>query len=146
MPGAGIKAINKRIRSVRSTQQITKAMKMVAAAKLRRAQDRLLAGRPYAGKLATLLEHLAAAGGGSHPFLVARPVRKRLFVVVTSDKGLCGAYNLNVIKLAQAGLEKSRDEGIETAGHLRHAIEEFKAARQAKAAPRAEPATEPARG
>ncbi len=115
MPGAGIKAINKRIRSVRSTQQITKAMKMVAAAKLRRAQDRLLAGRPYAGKLATLLEHLAAAGGGSHPFLVARPVRKRLFVVVTSDKGLCGAYNLNVIKLAQAGLEKSRDEGIETA-------------------------------
>jgi F-type H+-transporting ATPase subunit gamma len=113
VPGAGIKAINKRIRSVRSTQQITKAMKMVAAAKLRRAQDRLLAGRPYAEKLAGVLSHLAESGEGTHPLLATRPVvRKRLYITVTSDKGLAGAYNMNVIKVAQAGIEKGRREGI----------------------------------
>jgi F-type H+-transporting ATPase subunit gamma len=112
VPGAGIKAINKRIRSVRSTQQITKAMKMVAAAKLRRAQDRLLAGRPYAEKLAGVLGHLADSGEGSHPLLAARTVRKRLFITITSDKGLAGAYNMNVIKVAQAEIEKGRREGV----------------------------------
>jgi len=114
--GAGIKAINKRIRSVRATQQITKAMKMVAAAKLRRAQTRLLAGRPYAGKLSGLLGHLAESGLGGHPLLEARAtVKRRLYVVATSDKGLCGGYNLNVIKLAQAGLDDSRRQGLEVA-------------------------------
>jgi len=114
--GAGIKAINKRIRSVRATQQITKAMKMVAAAKLRRAQTRLLAGRPYAGKLAGLLGNLAESGLGGHPLLEARPaVKRRLYVVATSDKGLCGGYNLNVIKLAQAGLDEARRQGLEVA-------------------------------
>lgn len=116
MAGAGIKAINKRIRSVRATQQITKAMKMVAAAKLRRAQTRLLAGRPYAGKLAGLLGNLAESGLGGHPLLEARPaVKRRLYVVATSDKGLCGGYNLNVIKLAQAGLDEARRQGLEVA-------------------------------
>jgi len=113
--GSGIKAINKRIRSVRATQQITKAMKMVAAAKLRRAQSRLLAGRPYAARLSGLLGHLAESGLGGHPLLEARPVRRRLFVVVTSDKGLCGAYNMNIIKMAQARLEQSRRDGVEIA-------------------------------
>ncbi|MHB8078801.1 MAG: ATP synthase F1 subunit gamma [Candidatus Krumholzibacteriia bacterium] len=115
MAGAGIKIINKRIRSVRATQQITKAMKMVAASKLRRAQARLVSARPYAGKLSELLGHLAASGLDGHPLFAARPVKRRLYVVVTSDKGLCGAYNMNVIKLAQAALDGARRDGIEVA-------------------------------
>lgn len=115
MAGAGIKTINKRIRSVKSTQQITKAMKMVAAAKLRRAQARLLAARPYAAKLADLLGQLAAGGAGDHPLFEARPVQRRLYIVVTSDKGLCGAYNMNVIKIAQAALKADREAGIAAA-------------------------------
>jgi F-type H+-transporting ATPase subunit gamma len=113
--GAGIKIINKRIRSVRSTQQITKAMKMVSAAKLRRAQDRLLAGRPYSSKLRQLLQHLAETGGEGHELFEQREVRSRLFVVVTSDKGLCGAYNMNVIRAAKAEIDASIEAGVETA-------------------------------
>ena len=115
MAGAGIKIINKRIRSVRATQQITKAMKMVAASKLRRAQARLLSARPYAGKLSELLGHLAESGLDGHPLFSARTVKRRLYVVATSDKGLCGAYNMNVIKLAQAALDGARRDGVEVA-------------------------------
>lgn len=111
MAGAGIKAINKRIRSVKSTQQITKAMKMVAAAKLRRAQERLLAARPYSAKLTGLLQHLAETGGGDHPYFERREVARRLFVVVTSDKGLCGAYNMNVIRAAKAEIDAAVEAG-----------------------------------
>ncbi len=117
MPGAGVKAINKRIRSVRSTQQITKAMKMVAAAKLQRSQGRMLAARPYSRKLTELLEHLAAAGAAGdvgHPLFEQREVGRRLFVVVTSDKGLAGAYNMNIIRLAQRAANESRAAGVET--------------------------------
>jgi F-type H+-transporting ATPase subunit gamma len=117
LPGAGLKAINKRIRSVKSTQQITKAMKMVAAAKLQRSQGRMLAARPYSRKLTELLEQLAGAGASgedSHPLFRVRPVRRRLLVVVTSDKGLCGAYNMNIIKLAQRAADASREAGVET--------------------------------
>ena len=114
MAGAGIKIINKRIRSVRSTQQITKAMKMVSAAKLRRAQDRLLSARPYSSKLQQLLQRLAEAGGDSHPLFESREVKRRLFVVVTSDKGLCGAYNMNVIRAARAEIDASIAAGVET--------------------------------
>jgi F-type H+-transporting ATPase subunit gamma len=114
MAGAGIKIINKRIRSVQSTQQITKAMKMVSAAKLRRAQDRLLSARPYSSKLQQLLQHLAEAGGDSHPLFEQRDVKSRLFVVVTSDKGLCGAYNMNVIKAAKVEIDASIEAGVKT--------------------------------
>lgn len=114
MAGAGIKIINKRIRSVRSTQQITKAMKMVSAAKLRRAQDRLLAGRPYSSKLRQLLQHLAEAGDEGHVLFERRDVKSRLFVVVTSDKGLCGAYNMNVIRAARAEIDASIGAGVKT--------------------------------
>ncbi len=113
MAGAGIKAINKRIRSVRSTQQITKAMKMVSAAKLRRAQDRLIAGRPYSSRLRRLLGHLAESGGGDHPFFAERERRRILHVVVTSDKGLCGAYNMNVIRIAQQDIDALVADGVE---------------------------------
>jgi len=112
--GAGIKIINKRIRSVKSTQQITKAMKMVSAAKLRRAQDRLLSGRPYSTKLRQLLQRLAESGGDSHPLFEQREVKSRLFVVVTSDKGLCGAYNMNVIRAALTEIDASIEAGVKT--------------------------------
>ena len=114
MAGAGIKIINKRIRSVKSTQQITKAMKMVSAAKLRRAQDRLLSARPYSSKLQQLLQRLAEAGGDSHPLFEKREIKSRLFVVVTSDKGLCGAYNMNVIRMAKAEIDESIEAGVKT--------------------------------
>jgi len=106
---AHIKDLDKRIRSVRNTQQITKAMKMVAAAKLRRTQDRLIAGRPYGNKLTELLAQLASASSIEHPFLAQREVTRRLVMVVSSDKGLCGSYNHNVIRLAHQWLEEHDD-------------------------------------
>jgi len=112
--GAGIKAINKRIVSVKSTQQITRAMKLVAAAKLRRSQERLMAARPYSSKLMDLLGRLADAGGSSHPLFQQRDIKNRIVIVVTSDKGLCGAYNMNVIRKAQDLIDESVAEGIET--------------------------------
>ena len=115
MAGAGVKLLNKRIRSVRNTQQITKAMKMVAAAKLQRSQGKMLAARPYARKLAELMGQLAAKADIAHPLFEVRPVQKRLFVVITSDKGLCGSYNTNILKLAHKAVDASAAEGVETA-------------------------------
>ena len=114
MAGAGVKILNKRIRSVKSTQQITKAMKMVAASKLQRQQGRMLAARPYARKLTELMQQLAASAEVSDPLFEVRPVRRRLFVVVTSDKGLCGSYNMNLLKLAHKAIDASAAEGVET--------------------------------
>jgi F-type H+-transporting ATPase subunit gamma len=98
--------IRRRIRSVKNTQQITRAMKMVSAAKLRRAQDRVVASRPYAGLLRTVLGNVAAAVQGDekvgkHPLLAQRPEQKILLVLMTADKGLAGAFNTNLIKGAQ---------------------------------------------
>jgi F-type H+-transporting ATPase subunit gamma len=98
--------IRRRIRTVKSTQQITKAMKMVAAAKLRRAQDRVIAARPYANSLARLLADVAAAAKAdermaAHPLLAIRPERRIQLVLLTSDRGLAGAFNTNLIKGAQ---------------------------------------------
>src|SRR5205085_4136944 len=94
--------IRRRIRSVKNTQQITKAMKMVAAAKLRRAQERMFAARPYAGALRQVLSSIATRVAElEHPLLQARPENRVLLVVVTADKGLCGAFNSNVIRAAQ---------------------------------------------
>lgn len=105
MAGAGIKVINKRIRSVKSTQQITRAMKMVSASKLRRSQDRLMAARPYSIKLRELLQRLAGTGAADHPLFEERVVGSRLYVVITSDKGLCGGYNMNVMRAAQKSMD-----------------------------------------
>ena len=89
--------IRRRLRSVKSTQQITKAMKMVAAAKLRRAQDRVIGARPYARLLSEVLAPLTAhAGELKHPLLAARPEMKVIVMVVAGDRGLCGAFNTNV--------------------------------------------------
>lgn len=99
---ATLREIRRRITSVRSTQQITKAMKMVAAAKLRRAQDNILAIRPYAYKMHDLIAHLTAVSADirSIPLLESRPVEKVLLVVVTADRGLCGAFNSNILRTA----------------------------------------------
>ena len=94
--------IRRRIRSVKNTQQITKAMKMVAAAKLRRAQERMFAARPYSGALREVLSSVATrVEEVDHPLLHARAENRILLVVVTADKGLCGAFNSNVIRAAQ---------------------------------------------
>ncbi len=114
MPGAGVKILNNRIRSVKNTQQITKAMKMVAAAKLQRSQGRMLSARPYSRKLTDLMEQLAAVADVDDPLFEVREVRRRLFVVITSDKGLCGSYNMNIIKLAQKNVDDSVADGVET--------------------------------
>jgi F-type H+-transporting ATPase subunit gamma len=114
VPGAGVKALNNRIRSVKSTQQITKAMKMVAAAKLNRSQGKMLAARPYARQVTRLVQHLAGAAKDASPLFEVRAVRRRLVVVVSSDKGLCGSYNLNLIKKAQQDIDASTAAGIET--------------------------------
>jgi F-type H+-transporting ATPase subunit gamma len=101
--------IRRRIRSVKNTQQITRAMKMVAAARLRRAQERVFNARPYARQMLELLSSLAArTEQRAHPLLAERPVEKLLLVLVTGDKGLCGAFNTNLIRAAQDYLEESR--------------------------------------
>jgi F-type H+-transporting ATPase subunit gamma len=94
--------IRRRIRSVKNTQQLTKALKTVSAAKLRRAQERVFSARPYATQLKGVLGNLASRiESVSHPLLQVRPENKILFVVVTADRGLCGAFNSNVIRAAQ---------------------------------------------
>ena len=102
MSGA-LKEVRNRIQSVRSTQQITKAMKMVSAAKLRRAQYAIIQMRPYAQKLQDMLVNIVsnAEGGVNMALAAERPVQKVMLIVITSDRGLCGGYNSNLIKLAK---------------------------------------------
>ncbi len=99
---ATLREIRGRIIGVKKTQKITKAMKMVAAAKLRRAQTRVLQARPYAAKMQQLLQHLSAnPATQANPFLQEREVNAVALVVVTADRGLCGAFNANLIKFAE---------------------------------------------
>jgi len=102
MSGA-LKEVRNRIKSVQSTQQITKAMKMVSAAKLRRAQDAITQMRPYAKKLQEMLSNIVSNSEGDVNMVLAteRPVEKVMIIVVTSDRGLCGGYNSNLIKMAK---------------------------------------------
>jgi F-type H+-transporting ATPase subunit gamma len=98
---ATLREIRRRIAGVKSTQKITKAMKMVAAAKLRRAQDAIISARPYARKMGELLQRLIAATEEcDNPFVVQRDIKKIAIVVVTSDRGLCGTFNSNIIRTA----------------------------------------------
>jgi F-type H+-transporting ATPase subunit gamma len=110
--------IRRRIRSVRNTQQITKALKMISAAKLRRAQDRVIAARPYAALLGKVLANLAMAVGAddraaSNPLLARRPEKRILLLLFTSDKGKAGAFNANLIKAAQKFVEEHASAEIE---------------------------------
>src|SRR5881628_3282164 len=95
-----LKEVRNRIKSVQSTQQITKAMKMVSAAKLRRAQDAIIQMRPYANKLREILENLSGSMSASEggPYSKVRPANKILIVAITSNRGLAGAFNSNIIR------------------------------------------------
>jgi F-type H+-transporting ATPase subunit gamma len=106
--GGQLKEVRNRIKSVQSSQQITKAMKMVSAAKLRRAQDAIIQMRPYAKKLQELLSNIVSDsdGGAGTNLAVVRPVEKVLLIVITSDRGLSGAYNTNLIKLAKQTIQE----------------------------------------
>ncbi|MDE3056679.1 MAG: ATP synthase F1 subunit gamma [Bacteroidota bacterium] len=98
---ATLRDIRRRISGVKSTEKITKAMKMVAAAKLRRAQDAIVQARPYAGKMAEMLHHLSTKVDVSqYPLIAERPVQSVAVVVVTADRGMCGAFNTNIIRAA----------------------------------------------
>jgi F-type H+-transporting ATPase subunit gamma len=109
---ATLRDIKRRIRSVRSTQQITKAMQMVAASKLRRAQARVLAARPYARGMDAMLENLAPlAAEAGHPLFAPRPVARRLLVVLGADRGLCGSFNTNLFRATESYLDSQEGRG-----------------------------------
>jgi F-type H+-transporting ATPase subunit gamma len=118
---ANVLDIRRRIRSVTNTRQITKAMKMVSAAKLRRAQDRALSARPYAQMLTNVLKSLVSraeiydpeTGEPRHPLLAQRPEQNILLIVVTGDKGLAGAFNTNILKAAMRFLESKAGKNVE---------------------------------
>ena len=113
MPGT--KEIRTKIKSVQNTRKITKAMEMVAASKMRKAQDRMRAARPYAEKIRNVAAHISHANPEyRHPFLVERDTVKRVgIIVVTTDKGLCGALNTNVLRMALAQYKQWQEEGEE---------------------------------
>lgn len=107
---ANLKEVRTRIASVSSTQQITSAMKMVSAAKFRRAQNAIVGMRPYAAQLAEIISDIDVGDGVQTPYHAVRPVQTVVLVVVTSNKGLCGAFNSNVLKLAQQRLDHWRGQ------------------------------------
>lgn len=109
-----LRDIKRRIKAVQSTSKITKAMKMVAAAKFRKAQQRMFEMRPYADKMHSVLSSLAAVSEGDvHPLLAVRPRKAVEVVVITSDRGLCGAFNTNILKAAARHIAEMKKEGFE---------------------------------
>lgn len=111
---ANLKAIKKRIVSVKNTRQITKAMKMVSAAKLRRAQENVVAARPYAQKIGEVLQRLAQQQDSDvHPLLETREPQKALLVLVTSDRGMCGGFNANISKAVDRFMKEKKGEFAE---------------------------------
>ena len=111
---AGTKEIRVKIASIKSTQKITKAMEMVAASKMRRAQERMKAARPYADKIRSVIGHLRIANSNHHhPFLVEREVKAVGLIIVSSDRGLCGSLNVNVFKQVLAAARDYQKQGVE---------------------------------
>ncbi|MCB1620851.1 MAG: F0F1 ATP synthase subunit gamma [Thiothrix sp.] len=112
---AGAKEIKTQIRSVRNTKKITKAMEMVAASKMRRAQDRMKASRPYAEKMQQVVSHLASGHlEYKHPYVQARTEVKRVgYIIVSTDRGLCGGLNVNLFKAAFQSIAGWREQGVE---------------------------------
>ncbi|UCC66353.1 MAG: ATP synthase F1 subunit gamma [Deltaproteobacteria bacterium] len=105
----GLKALRRRIASIKSTQQITRAMKMVAAARLRRAQDRIIEARPYADKMREVLQSLSLrTDPEAHPMLARRETRKVELMVITTDRGLCGSFNQNVFRRVERFFRENR--------------------------------------
>ena len=124
MPSA--RDLERRIRSVKGTQQITKAMKMVAAAKLRRAQEAITQARPYADTMARVLASLASRTEFSHPLLEKREGTRAWLVIITSDKGLCGSFNANLLREAGRVLAEDRWESVELVAIGRKASDFFR--------------------
>lgn len=119
--------IRRRIRSVKNTQQLTKAMKTVSAAKLRRAQDRIFAARPYADQLKKVLANLTGRVEDiSHALLEVRPEQRILFLVVTADRGLCGAFNSNITRTAQLFIRERTTQDVKLAAIGRKGREFFR--------------------
>jgi len=111
---SGAKEVRTKIASIKSTQKITKAMEMVAASKMRRAQERMRAARPYAQKIRTVIGHLRLAHPDyRHPFLVERKVRSVGIIVISSDRGLCGSLNINVFKQTLASVRAWQEKGCD---------------------------------
>jgi len=109
-----LQSVRRKIDSVKKTQKITKAMKMVAAAKLKRTQDRILAARPYALKMRDTIRTLSRrVNRDAHPLLKKREERRIVVAVVTSDRGLCGAFNANILRTAAAGLKEFESRGMQ---------------------------------
>jgi F-type H+-transporting ATPase subunit gamma len=122
-----LKDLRKRIGSVRSTQQITRAMKMVAAARLRRAQEAAERARPYAEKLTEMFTAVVAdLEEGAHPLLARRDEKRIDVVVITSDRGLCGGYNANLLRLTESFLKDHREQETKLTLCGRKALEHFK--------------------
>jgi F-type H+-transporting ATPase subunit gamma len=111
---AGGKEIKTKITSVKNTQKITKAMEMVAASKMRRAQDQMFATRPYAQKIATVVAHVASSHPEyKHPFLIERPVKRAGIIAISTDRGLCGGLNTNMFKKSLNKIGELDEQGIE---------------------------------
>jgi F-type H+-transporting ATPase subunit gamma len=111
---ANLKDIRTKIGSIKSTAKITKAMEMVAASKLRRTQDRMAESRPYADKIRTVIGHLYNANPEyRHPFLIERDVKRIGYIVMTSDRGLCGGLNVNMFRILLRDMQEWRDKGVE---------------------------------
>jgi F-type H+-transporting ATPase subunit gamma len=116
MPGGKERALRRRIRSVQSTKKITKAMELIAASRIVKAQQRVAAARPYSERITEVIRNLAAAGaGGDSPLLAERDdVRTVAYVVIAADRGLCGAYNSSVIRAAERSMQHQHAEGRQT--------------------------------
>ncbi|MBI5571046.1 MAG: ATP synthase F1 subunit gamma [Desulfomonile tiedjei] len=111
---ASLRDIRKRIASVKNTQKITNAMKMVSAAKLRRAEEAIKSARPFADKMRAVLMSLASrANPAAHPMLEARPVEKALLILITADRGLCGAFNTNLHRRSEAFVREMKEKGVQ---------------------------------
>ena len=111
---SGAKEIRSKIKSIKNTQKITKAMEMVAASKMRKAQDRMRASRPYAEKMRNVIAHLSQAHAEiKHPYMIEREIKRVGYIVVTSDRGLCGGLNVNLFKKTINDMKVHHDNGVE---------------------------------
>lgn len=111
---AAAKEIRTKIRSIKNTQKITRAMEMVAASKMRKAQDRMQRAKPYAKKILQVIGHLAKAHPEyAHPFLQKREVKRAGYIIVTTDRGLCGGLNANLLKAAIRSIKEHKEAGVE---------------------------------
>jgi len=111
---AGLKEIRSKVASIKSTQKITKAMQLVAASKMRKAQERMASGRPYAEKMRRVIAHLVQANPEyRHPYMIERPVKRVGYIIVSSDRGLCGGLNVNLFKRVVQSVKTWREQGVE---------------------------------